>query len=139
MLTTLIIIGTIILLVLFMVIYSRHKMKNLPVAETHESIAILTDKNFNHQLKDKLVLVDFWAEWCMPCKIMLPILNDVAANSDGSYLVAKVDVDSNQGLAQKYGIRSIPTLVAFKDGKEVARFVGVKQKNFLINEMKKLS
>ena len=69
---------------------------------------------------------------------MLPVLNEVAESSNGNFSVAKVDVDKNQALAQKYSIRSIPTLVAFKDGKEVARFIGVKNKNFLMGEMKKL-
>lgn len=113
-------------------------MKGLENVPANEAILILTDKNFNHQLKGKLVLVDFWAEWCAPCKMMLPILNDVADSSGDDFKVAKVDVDKNQALAQKYGVRSIPTLIAFKDGKEVARFVGVKNKNFLMGEMKKL-
>lgn len=113
-------------------------MKGLENVPANEAILILTDKNFNHQLKDKLVLVDFWAEWCAPCKMMLPILNDVAASSGDDFKVAKVDVDKNQALAQKYGIRSIPTLIAFKNGEEVTRFVGVKNKGFLTGEMKKL-
>lgn len=136
--TVLIIIGAVVALFIILVVYSRMKMKGLENVPTNEAILILTDKNFNHQLKGKLVLVDFWAEWCRPCKMMLPILNDVAANSGDNFKVAKVDVDKNQALAQKYGIRSIPTLVAFKDGQEVARFVGVKNKNFLMGEMKKL-
>ena len=136
--TVLIIIGIVVALFIILVIYSRIKMKGLENVPANEAILILTDKNFNHQLKGKLVLVDFWAEWCAPCKMMLPILNDVAVSSDDDFKVAKVDVDKNQALAQKYGVRSIPTLVAFKDGKEVARFVGVKNKNFLMGEMKKL-
>ena len=66
------------------------------------------------------------------------VLNDLAESSDGSFKVAKVDVDKNKVLAQKYAIRSIPTLVALKDGKEVARYIGVKKKNFLLEELKKL-
>lgn len=136
--TVLIIVGIIAVLLIILVVYSRLKLKNMENVPPHEEILILTDKNFNHQLKGKLVLVDFWAEWCAPCKMMLPILNDVASNSGDNFKVAKVDVDKNQSLAQKYGIRSIPTLVAFKNGKEVARFVGVKTKNFLMKEMEKL-
>lgn len=136
--TVLIIVGIIAVLLIILVVYSRLKLKNMENVPPHEEILILTDKNFNHQLKGRLVLVDFWAEWCAPCKMMLPILNDVASNSGDNFKVAKVDVDKNQSLAQKHGIRSIPTLVAFKNGKEVARFVGVKTKSFLMKEMEKL-
>ncbi len=134
----LIILGVLVILFVLLVIYSKWKMKGLENVPANEAILILTDKNFNHQIKDKLVLVDFWAEWCAPCKMMLPILNDVAASSGDDFKVAKVDVDKNQALAQKYGIRSIPTLIAFKNGEEVMRFVGVKNKGFLMGEMKKL-
>lgn len=137
MTTVLIIVAVIILVLVGLIAYSRFKFKNLPKVDSHESILLLTDQNFNHQVKGKLVLVDFWAEWCAPCKMMLPILNDVAASSDGSFKVAKVDVDKNQALAQRYSIRSIPTLVALKDGKEVGRYVGIKKKSFLLDELKK--
>ena len=138
MTTVLIIVTAVILILAALVVYFRFKFKNLPKVDAHESILQLTDQNFNHQVKGKLVLVDFWAEWCAPCKMMLPVLNDLAESSDGSFKVAKVDVDKNKVLAQKYAIRSIPTLVALKDGKEVARYIGVKKKNFLLEELKKL-
>ncbi|MEZ7866939.1 MAG: thioredoxin [Paludibacteraceae bacterium] len=138
MTTVLIIIASVVVLFIVLLMYSRHKLKNLPKVDAHESILQLSDQNFNHQIKGKVVLVDFWAEWCAPCKMMLPVLNEVAESSNGNFSVAKVDVDKNQALAQKYSIRSIPTLVAFKDGKEVARFIGVKNKSFLMGEMKKL-
>lgn len=134
----LIVVAAIVVLITALVVYSRLKFKNLPNVAPHKDILILTEKNFNQRLRGKLVLVDFWAEWCAPCKVMLPILNDVSAASNGEFNVAKVDVDKNQALAQKHNVRSIPTLVAFRNGKEVGRYVGVKTKNFLLKEMKGL-
>ncbi len=135
--TTLIIIAIVAAAFLLLVFYAKRKFKNLPEVDANANILQLTEQNFNHQIKNRLVLVDFWATWCAPCKMMLPILNDVTEAADGKFFVAKVDVDQNPKLAQKYGVRSIPTLVAFKDGKEVGRYVGVKTKNFLLGEMKK--
>lgn len=135
----LIILGIAVVVVAALIVYARHKFKNMPLADPHESILILNEKNFNQRLRNKLVLVDFWAEWCAPCRVMLPTLNDVASSSDGSYMVGKVDVDKNQALSQKLNVRSIPTLIVFKNGKEVARYVGIKTKGFLVDELKKLS
>lgn len=134
----LIIVAVVVLLFIGLVIYSRLKFKNLPNVAPHKDILILNEKNFNQRLRGKLVLVDFWAEWCGPCKVMSPILNDIAAGNNGGFLVAKVDVDKNQALAKKHNVRSIPTLVAFKNGKEVGRYVGIKTKSFLLKEMKGL-
>lgn len=134
----LIIVGAVVLLFVGLIYYSRRKFKNMPNVAPHKDILILNDKNFNQRLKGKLVLVDFWAEWCGPCKVMSPILNEVAAESNNEFLVAKVDVDKNQPLAQKYNVRSIPTLVAYRNGKEVARYVGIKTKSFLLKEIKNL-
>lgn len=136
--TVLIIIASIIVAVIVLVAYTRYKFKKMPLADPHESMLILNEKNFDQRLKNKLVLVDFWAEWCAPCRVMLPTLNDVSAASDGSYIVGKVDVDKNQALAQRLQIRSIPTLVVFRNGKEVARYVGIKSKKFLIDELNRL-
>lgn len=135
---SLIIIGSIVTLVLF----ARTKMKNIPSVDNHNSILELTDQNFQFQTKDKLVLVDFWASWCAPCRMMAPVLNEVAGELTEDSYVGKVDVEANQSLAQKFQVRSIPTLILFKNGKEVSRFVGIKSKEFLlqqINSIKKSS
>ena len=138
MTTVLIIVAVVILLLAALVVYSRYKLKNMPKVEDNEKIITLTDKNFNQQIKGKVVLVDFWATWCAPCRLMAPALNDLASElTDNKYRVGKVDVDANRGLAQKYNIRSIPTSVIFKDGQEVARIVGVKPKATLLKEMQR--
>ena len=72
-----------------------------------------------------LVMVDFWAGWCGPCKMLAPVIEDIGKKYDGKAVVAKVDVDENQSLAAKYGVMSIPTVIFFKDGKEIDRKVGV--------------
>lgn len=116
---------------------AMRKIKNTPLVADHEKILTLTDKNFQQQTKNRLVLVDFWAEWCAPCRMMAPILNEVAAELDGKAFVGKVDVQKYQELATKFKVRGIPTLILFKDGKEVNRFVGVKTKDFLLKEIGK--
>jgi thioredoxin 1 len=100
-------------------------------------ILVLTDQNFASSIKDKTVLVDFWAEWCMPCKMMAPILNELSLELPDGQAVGKVDIEAYPKMAQKYGIRNIPTLVIFKNGKEIDRIVGVKQKGFLKEKMLK--
>ena len=73
---------------------------------------------------DKPVLVDFFAEWCGPCKMAAPVLDELADEADGKYEIIKIDVDQNQELAGKHGVMSIPTVVLFKDGEEVDRKIG---------------
>lgn len=113
------------------------RLKKAPLVSDHENIITLTPQNFNYQTKNRLVLVDFWAAWCAPCRMMAPVLNDVAAALDGNAYVAKADIETHPELAQKNNVRNIPTLVLFKNGKEVARFVGVKSKDFLLKEIAK--
>jgi thioredoxin 1 len=115
--------------------YSFRKMKNMPMAEDHEKIKILTDQNFLGQIKTGLTLVDFWAEWCMPCKMMAPVLNEVASEFNGDAFVGKLNIEQHQAMAAKFKVRSIPTLILFKNGKEINRYVGVKSKEFLVNQL----
>lgn len=135
--TTLIIVGTIVGALIFLVVYSRYKLKNIPLVADHKNILTLSDKNFQQQTKNKIVIVDFWAEWCAPCRMMAPVLNDVASELIGNQRVGKVNIEQYQSLAQKYKVRSIPTLILFKDGKEIDRFVGVKSKEFIVNQLQK--
>ncbi len=86
----------------------------------------VTDDSFEQDViqSDLPVVVDFWAEWCQPCKRMAPILDDIAAEYDGQLTVAKLDVDQNPNVAIQYSVMSIPTLLIFKDGQPVERIVG---------------
>ena len=113
-------------------------MKKIPLVADNEKIVTLTDKNFQAITKNKLVLVDFWASWCAPCRMMAPILNDTVTELDGNTLIGKVNIEEYQSLAQKYNIRSIPTMVIFKNGLEVSRFSGVKNKEFLLKQIKNI-
>ena len=91
----------------------------------------VTKENFTSEVlgNEKLVLVDFWAEWCGPCRMLGPIIEELSSDYDGKAIIGKVDVDSNQQFAAQYGVRNIPTVLIFKDGELVNRQVGVSQKN----------
>lgn len=80
-------------------------------------------------------LVDFWATWCAPCRMIAPVLEEIAAENEGKLTIAKLDVDSNPGIAANYGIQSIPTLILFKDGKPVERLVGFMNKKKLMDKI----
>lgn len=94
----------------------------------------ITDSNFNDVIsKNKTVLVDFWAEWCGPCRMIGPIIEELANEYEGKAIIGKLDVDSNQESSIKYGVRSIPTILTFKDGEIVDRQVGAVPKETLTN------
>jgi len=88
-----------------------------------------SSKTFDEAIAGDLpVLVDFWATWCGPCRMIAPVIEEIAADFDGKAVVGKVDVDEEMGLAQRYGVMSIPTLVIFKNGKVVEQAVGARGK-----------
>lgn len=96
----------------------------------------ITDANFDEVINsDKPVLVDFWAEWCGPCKMLSPIVEELAGEYDGKAIIASVDVDSNPAVSAKFGIRSIPTLLFFKDGEIVDKQVGYVPKAALAQKL----
>jgi thioredoxin 1 len=135
---TLIIILSVLVAVIAYFAYAMRKMKRMPAVEDHAKILKLNDSNFNQQIASGIVLVDFWAEWCMPCKMMAPILNEVANEIPAGVKVCKLNVDQAKQTAAKYNVRSIPTMIIFKNGKEVKRLVGVKQKGFILNQITNL-
>ncbi len=97
----------------------------------------ITDISFKEDVldADKPVLVDFWAEWCGPCRMIAPSVKDIAREYDGKLKVAKMDIDSNPTIPGRYGIRSIPTLMVFKGGEVVARIVGARPKDAIMAEV----
>lgn len=93
----------------------------------------LTDENFVEKTASGVVLVDFFATWCGPCKMLSPIIEEIGEECGGSYEVYKVDVDEAEDVAMDYGVMSVPTLIILKDGEEAERLIGVRPKNEIVS------
>ncbi len=132
--TVVLIIVGVIVAFLGLITYNYFKMKNAEPVKTSGKIRILANKNFKTFTKRGVVLVDFWAPWCGPCKLIAPTLNEIA-ETQNDFTVAKVNVDNNQNLAKKFKVRNIPTMLILKDGVEAGRIVGVKTKRTILKEV----
>ncbi|HSO86287.1 MAG TPA: thioredoxin [Draconibacterium sp.] len=133
--TTLIVILAVILVLVGFITYTHFKVKNAKPVENSKKIITLGNKNFKLALKKQVLLVDFWAPWCGPCKMVAPTLNEIA-ETETDLTIGKVNVDHNQDLAKKYKVRNIPTMLIFKNGVEVGRIVGVKTKKAILSEVR---
>ena len=129
--------GVAVVLFLGYLTYNYYKMKNTPEPTKSPKIKQLTNKNMRVPTSKGLLLVDFWAPWCAPCKLMLPVLNEIAESDELNITVGKLNVDQNKIVAKKYKVGSIPTLILFKDGKEATRIKGVKSRKAVLKEIKK--
>jgi len=99
----------------------------------------LNNTNFKKTIKNGITLIDFWAPWCMPCRMQAPILEDVAKTTGNKAKICKVNVDDNQQIAMEYGIISIPTLILFKEGVPVKQFVGVQSERILTDAINSIA
>lgn len=102
-----------------------------------EAILTVTDANFEETIKgsNEPILVDFWAAWCGPCKMLAPVLDDVAGEVSGKLTIGKLNVDENPATAQKFGVMSIPTMLVFKNGEVVKTLVGYQNKAQLLDKL----
>ena len=131
----LIVSGVVLGSLIFLVIIARQRMKSIKDVPDNKKIVILNDQVFEKKIKSGTVLVDFHATWCMPCKMMAPILNDLAEEVESNVTISKLDVDIAKKTASKYSVRSVPTMILFRNGREVKRITGVKTKEYLLREI----
>jgi thioredoxin 1 len=105
-----------------------------------ENVIEITDENFEAEVKNSQVpvLLDFWAEWCMPCKMLAPVIDEIADEFAGKIKVGKLDTDNARDAALEFGISAIPTIIVFNDGEVSNRFVGLQQKGDLVEAINEL-
>ena len=114
------------------IVYNFLKAKKRMNKPPSENVKILSDENFKATINSGVSLVDFWAAWCGPCRVQGPIVDEVADEIGNKANICKLDIDQHQKTAKLLGIQSIPTMLLFKDGKIVEKFVGVKPKGVLL-------
>lgn len=131
-------VGLLVILLIAALVKRYQMFKNLTDAPDSDKLILLTDANFEKTISKGLSLVDFWAPWCAPCKILGPIVSEVAESIGGKAKICKLDVEQNKVISAKLKIRNIPTIIIFKDGEPVKQFVGVKSKTVLLKAINSL-
>jgi len=133
-----IIFGVLFIILVFS-FYRRYKMMAaVPGKPESEKLVVLTDATFKKQIAKGVCLVDFWANWCTPCKILGPVVSEIAEEINDKAKICKLDIKNNQRVTAELGIRNIPTILIFKNGKIVKKFVGVKTKSILTKALKEV-
>ncbi len=136
---TFIILGIVAFTFTLLLMVARRKMGSIQSVPDSPQVVTLTDQNFSNKIKIGVVLVDFWAAWCGPCKMMGPVLNDLAEEVNGKVTIGKVNVEEQKMTSSKFKIRSIPTMILFKNGIEIHRFTGFKSKETILREFERRS
>lgn len=102
-------------------------------------VRVITNENFDETLRaERFVVLDFWAEWCGPCRMVSPIIDELAVEYDGKVIIGKVNVDENNDVVSRFGIRNIPTVLFFKDGEIVDKNIGAAPKTLFVEKIEKL-
>ena len=125
--TTLIILTVVVAALIALITVNYYRMKNMKPVENSKKIITLGNKNFKLALKKEILLVDFWAPWCGPCRMVVPLVEEIAKERS-DIKVVKINVDEEQELAMQFGVMSIPTLVVMKNGKIVNQATGARPK-----------
>lgn len=135
---SLIVFFTMIVAFTFFLWMAKTALRKTPMVQDHEEIITITEKNFEEVTRDKIILVDFWAEWCAPCRLIAPVLNELTDEMADHQYIGKINIERYPSLAQRFNVRGIPTLLILKNGVEVKRIVGVKTKAYLVKELKQI-
>lgn len=125
----------IILVLSTMLLFGFIAIPQLNAQTADSKIVLLNEANFDKGIKSGLVLVDFYADWCRPCKMMQPVLEEVANEYQSKIVISKLNTDQNKYLSQKYQITGIPAMILFKNGKEIARIIGYHDKSALVQKL----
>jgi len=115
------------------------KNTDKPLLENTGEVVTITESAFDDKIKSGIVIVDFFATWCKPCKMQTPIIEETGKELSGKSSVYKLDIDKNPSIANRYSVQSIPTIIIFKDGKVVSQFVGLTEKEDILSEVEKFS
>ena len=138
MTTTLIAIILVLAIISFFYYSAKASLSKANNTPAHKNILQLTVENIDEEMHDRIVLVDFWAEWCAPCRMMNPVLNELVEEISTNCRIGKVNIEEHPSLAERYNVRSIPSMLIFMDGKEVHRMVGIRSKDQILKAIDKI-